>query len=341
MSVLRFLTGVCLTVLWFSQAMAQTVVMSGADDANFTASVDLWLAGEDPIALEKLAQLSSDGNRAAQVLLASIAARGSLHTHVTSDLTRQDRIALLRIAGGLSGKSWLTEAAKEDALAVALLQSSRIGEKAAGVGALFDLGEPQTAMLAAQAMLLNGEGQDLIDSLTEREARLPPEAGLLVRWALSSIASGAGGNTGSARIAQTLTGNGLFSIVDFAWVAISPRKIIEDAGFRDNVMDAVGDVPSWTPVTQFCNAHCPKTQRACAALGVSLTALAGPFPMRSPLMSVIPNEMYWDSPRAEGDLARITTDLGKLDQDWLGTVDACYVDAMVAAQADHGAAKGP
>lgn len=61
-------------------AMAMTAVappvqsseISGSETEAFTNAVETWLAGDDLAALRSLAQLSREGNTAAQILLASI-----------------------------------------------------------------------------------------------------------------------------------------------------------------------------------------------------------------------------------------------------------------------------
>lgn len=105
---------------------AEIPSISGSDVPEFTVAVESWLNGNDLEALEALPSLSRDGNPAAQIVLAGIATRGSFHSHVTSELDRAERIALLRVTGRLSGKSWLTIAENTEPLATALRQVTRI-----------------------------------------------------------------------------------------------------------------------------------------------------------------------------------------------------------------------
>ncbi len=74
---------------------------------------------------------------------------------------------------------------------------------------------------------------------------------------------------------------------------------------------------------------------ACTAVGTSLLSGLGPFPMRSPRESIIPNSVYWSSPRIEGDLARALPDLSRYG-DYFDQIDTCFGDAMMAAQQIHG-----
>lgn len=333
-SVLAFLT----LILLSGAAAADEAQLAGSDAPDFIAATQAWLAGEDRAGLEGLAALSREGNAAAQILLASIASRGNMHVHVTSQMPREARIALLRIPGGLSGKSWLTEAQRVEPLATALLQSARIGERGAAVAALVELGEPLTALLAAQTMLFNGEAEELVAVLQGLDGHLPEEAGVLLVWALRDAATaGVERYVGSARIASAISGDPRFVISELAWSIPGPRDVVENEALRQKVMSLVDEVDSWTPMKRFCESHCPDTLPSCVTVGISALSLAGPFSMRSPLESAVSNERYWSSPRLEGDLARQTPDvrLWSPTSEYAGLAP-CFFDAMTRAQAIHG-----
>ncbi|WP_342069630.1 hypothetical protein [Yoonia algicola] len=311
--------------------------ISGSDVPEFTVAVESWLNGDDLEALEALAALSRDGNPAAQILLAGIATRGHFHTHVTSQLERTERVALLRVPGGLSGKSWLTIAENTEPLATALLQVTRIGEKAAAISALISFGETGEALLAAQSMLYQGEATALIEVLQGMDAELTPEADVLLLWALfQSESEDSGRYVGSARIASRVFGNDSLELSEMAWVAPTPVEILEDTERRNDVIRLSDQVISWTPLNRYCDQHCPSSAGSCKAVGASLLSAVGPFAMRSPRMSIISNERYWNSSRAEADLARNIVDLSRYQEDTFDSVDACFMDAMSEMQAEHG-----
>jgi hypothetical protein len=312
-------------------------LISGSNAREFTAAVEDWLDGDDLEALEAFAVLSRDGNPAAQILLAGIATRGHFHTHVTSELGRTERVALLRVPGGLSGKSWLTTAESTEPLATALLQATRIGEKAPAISALIDFGEPEEALLAAQSMLYQGEATALIEVLQGMDAKLPPEAGALLAWALfQSENEDSGRFGGSARIGSSILEDERFELSEMVWVPPTPIEILEDPERRNDVIRLSDQVVSWTPLNRFCDQRCPTSAGSCKAVGASLLASVGPFAMRSPRMSIITNERYWNSPRVEGDLARSIVDLSRYQEDAFDSVDACFMDAMSELQAEHG-----
>lgn len=318
-----------------TMAVAQSP-LKGSDAPALQNAVSLWLDGQDKDALDSMARLARADNRAAQILLAAIAETGKLHFHVTKDMPRKDRIALLRVPKGLSGKSWLTQAQEDEPLAVALQQSTRTGEKAPAVAALFELGEPTRALLAAQSMLLQGQGPQVVQILLALDDKLPDEASVLLAWALmQSSGIGNGRYVGSARTGSLSVDNPLYEVSQMAWTGIGPRPLMEDKAVRDQALRLHDKVDAWTPVRQFCETHCGETSAACTAVGVSLLSGGGPFPMRSPLESLISNETYWQSPRIEQDLARSALEARRYGA-YFDSLDACFVDKMTSLQARFG-----
>ncbi|MDO6588761.1 hypothetical protein DS901_14815 [Loktanella sp. D2R18] len=318
-------------------ATAENAPIAGLDAPEFVAAVDSWLAGDDLIALEALAVLARAENPAAQILLSGIASRGGLHSPVTADLERADRIALLRAPGGLSGRSWLTFAEDTEPLATALLQVTQIREKAPAISVLISAGEIEVALLAAQSMLYLGEADALIEALQGMDALLPPEVDVLLLWALYQSNSGnAGRYAGSARVATSILDNDIFEQSEMVWLPPAPREILEDIERLSDVTRLGRQIASWTPITQFCDNHCGSTSETCIAVGASMLYAMGPFAMRSPRTSIIPNETYWNSPRAEADLARNIVDLRRYEEGTFDSINACFIDEMGALQAEHG-----
>lgn len=313
--------------------------IAGQTQPAFTEAVEAWLNGRDLEALKSLSALAKDGNVAAQILLASIASRAQLHSHVTSGLSREDRISLLRIPQGLSGKSWLTEAQKSEPLATALLQSAKIGQKAPAIAALFEYGEPTSALLAAQSMLFQGNATELLEVLEGLDGKLPEEASVLLLWALHQRENSETARySGSPHIGTSVLSEEAFRKFELAFHPASRQSLIEDPVLRVRVFALSGDVTSWTPIKNFCEANCPLSLRSCTAVAASAST-AGPFFMRSPAESLIPNDVYWSSIRVEADLARQIYD----EQSWRHTneftqLNPCFFESMQGAQAKHGSA---
>jgi hypothetical protein len=120
--------------------------IAGAREPAFQEALQTWLDGDDLRALEVLAALARQDNRAAQIFLARVASEVHLHWHVTADMTRGERVALLRQPGGLSGRSWLNAAAMEVPLAAAFKESSQIEPRGSALRTLFSYGENTAAM---------------------------------------------------------------------------------------------------------------------------------------------------------------------------------------------------
>ncbi|WP_298853419.1 hypothetical protein [uncultured Ruegeria sp.] len=327
-----FLTAaICLSSI---AVISEAGSLQGEDAPEFQGAVRAWLDGDDLRALQDLSEQAQQGNAAAQILLASIASRSSFHSHVTADMDRKERIELLRKSGGLSGKTWLTEAQNSEPLALALLQASRIGEKAPAIAALVELGEPQTAMIAAQSMLLNGKAGELISVLQGLDGKLPKEADVLLVWALFQASQGSANRyAGSARVAGTLSGDERFLESELAWGAFTPRELVENSDVREAATRLSGEIEAWTPIRNFCSEHCSGEVSVCTATGATL--LSSPFTPRSPLQGLISNERYWASERIEGDVVRSIVDLRQWNSDLGVTYNHCFMSNMQKLQHQH------
>jgi hypothetical protein len=346
-----FLAILC-TVFLAGPSTAEPRMLNGSAMPEFQSAVETWLNGHDLEGLQALADLSRTGNTVAQILLAGIADRGTLHTHVTADLPRKERVALLRIPKGLSGKSWLTEAMVDEPLATALLQVRKVGEKAPAIGALIEYGEPFEALLAASSLLQIGEAEKLYPVLIGREDLLPEEADPILIWTVfqKKYNKKYGKYAGSNFVASLILKDNRYLTSEFAWLPPSPplnpdavgrpvpvdQKAVKRWG---NAVQLSGEVRTWTPIRTYCEQHCASKVKECTALGARY--LIGVFPLRSPRESIVSNERYWSSPRIEGDLARNVPDVSRIGGWPYGDTDSCFVSSMKVTQAQHRLAKTP
>ena len=194
-------------------------------------------------------------------------------------------------------------------------------------------------MLSAHTMLLNGEAAELIQALDNFDGELPDEFVTLQAWAVyRANQAESGGYSGSARIAGLGIGTAFARAMEIEWIGLSLREIIEDDAAYDEAVIVQGDVASWEPLRQFCEIQCPAAPDQCTVLGGSLLSARGPFATRSPLESVISSEMYWQSPRMAGDIARQLQDLSEFNTSRLGDLDACFVEQMAEVQMSEGTA---
>jgi hypothetical protein len=116
----------CFRQMTFSAVTAATLLMAsparsapidGQSDPAFVSALALWLAGDEQAALPQLAVLAQDQNAAAQILLGLIDTTPALQGDWLMGQQRDDRIALLRAPGGLSGQNWMRTAAATEPLA--------------------------------------------------------------------------------------------------------------------------------------------------------------------------------------------------------------------------------
>ncbi|MGG7645672.1 hypothetical protein ACQ5SP_12765 [Rhodovulum sp. YNF3179] len=115
---MRFVISVFLAALLLAAPPARAAdPVPGQDDAGFVSAVETWLEGDEAAALPVLADLAAEGNTAAQMLLALVDKMPELQGPWLSDRSRDERVALLRAPGGMSGKSWMRAAAAEAPLA--------------------------------------------------------------------------------------------------------------------------------------------------------------------------------------------------------------------------------
>ncbi len=316
-------------------ALSEAPPLQGEDAPEFKEAVQAWLDGEDLVALRSLSEQAQNGNPAAQILLANIASRSSFHAHVTSEIDRKDRIALLRKSGGLSGKSWLTDAQNSEPLALALLQVAKFENKAPAIAVLVELGEPVTAMLAAQSMLYDGEGADLVEVLQGLDHKLPQDASVFLFWALYLQKHNSEGSNlgGSASLAWLNTGDDRFLSSELAWGLYTPRELIGDAAIRERATKLSSEIAAWTPIRNFCSSYCGDEVADCTVTAAAL--LASPYSPRSPLQSLIANEDYWSSDRIEGDVARSIRDIRDVEFASEYTYNQCFTSNMRALQRAH------
>ncbi len=91
--------------------------IEGAESPVFRDALQLWLQGNDEQALPSLADLARQENLAAQILLGVIYDRGLTRTPWVSALSSADRRALFRYDDGRFGVPWLRHAAERSELA--------------------------------------------------------------------------------------------------------------------------------------------------------------------------------------------------------------------------------
>jgi len=285
----------------------------GAQDAAYIAARDQWLQGDDLAALQALSALANAENSAAQMLLSQIAGDVHTHQHLTADMPRRERIALLRQTVGISGRDWMQSAATMHPLAQ-VYWASRSPERDAMVAAqrLLRLGivaeDRRTAFYEIAELLYAGEWEEAEASAHALRPYLGIAADVLLANALSAQ------RPGLVRVPAGITTNAQFD----AYLAelASPQARIEAEGLlgvipyrevESNTATAAALVEQSSglqPLVAFCADNCGGSQPGClvsAAIAISRSA-NGYLPFASPLPVLISDADYQNSARFSADI---------------------------------------
>ena len=323
---MKFVLAFAITVLFGANLAAQSSIQ-GEDDAAYVAARDTWLAGEDLPALRALSELSHAGNAAAQILLARIAAKGALHSHVTGQMLRRKRAELLRMPGGLSGKSWLEAAAPSVPLAQAFLDAAQVDRRGAGLDVLLAHGEIGDALIAAQGHVAHGHADAVLAAFIGSGLAIPVEGRYVLRSAIEA-AQGQNGGFDLRQIPEIFRARRLSAGARLAWTPLHPATLKQDAEQSAAAIDLLPDLAPYQPLRQFCERHCPGSMRSCVAVVASFSL--GPLPYNSPAERLISNELYWSSPRIEQDIRnRVSQSPFIQVLPTMGDVDQCAVDTLL------------
>jgi hypothetical protein len=325
-----------LLVIWGSAALADRPAIPGEDDAAFVEARSAWLDGDDHFALQKLGGLAADGNTAAQILLARIGEEPNMHRQVTRDLSRKDRIGLLRQEGGLSGTSWLEAAEGNSELARALVLrkvafSSEDGgegglmapEAMEAVRLLLQYNEVALATDVAFKLFDGGFLREIVSLLDEYGDELDRIAKILLYVAYTSL------DPDFDLSENTHLVEGVEPEDIFALRHMHPQVLKENADLRKAVVLFAEMVQPWTPLREMCEVSCPNSYNTCLIAGVTSMGVARRYPFASPLDSLVPEEDYWRSARIRGDVAR---KLFEIQPDFKigASFDQCFADTVTA-----------
>lgn len=300
--------------LVFGVGAAYSEEMPGTNEPRFQAAISDWLEGEDKSSLGSFALLAREGNRAAQVFLGQIERRPWLHYHVTGSLSREERIALLRKDGGLSGKSWLEIAAVDTPLARELFEARKPYRDTRNAFALFSLGELSSAV----PLIYTAWGRGgILDAL---EIALHPNA---VKYSsgfvqpkiyhLPSMARMGWFSLDDPRLPRIQEKLHLVPAIDRVGAAMwgeseRPRDIRDYVG-QPEKLEEIGSlllqVEELRPLVQYVRRYCPDDMAQ--VLGaLQILEIDGPLTLLtlSPLETLIPSPDYVKSARFEPDLYR-------------------------------------
>ena len=326
----RFCRSILLALLlgWTGLARAED-----ADHPVFRDAVADWLAGRDRPSLASLADLSRQGNTAAQTLLWAIGSDRFLQPPEIADLSFAERAAMFRPPASYGFRTWVEVAAREDGLALALSQARHVDDKPSALLALFSYGEPFRALQIMHAMAEAGQigpvrevlalGLAPEDLAAGLEAYLDARVGARLGTPLED-------GVRFLRAAPSRTSQAARMV----WSPISMGDLRRNDDARALALSLARDVPGLTPLVTFCARHCPHSVASCSAVAASTIFTEPPFPFASPVETLIPTALYWQSARLEGDLLRRLPDL-RATPGLLTEVDACFAPVVSALQRAH------
>ena len=291
--------------------------VAGQDDPRFEAALAAWLADDEEGALPELAALAAADNRAAQVLLALIDRVPVYQGPWLVSLPRKERLALTRAPGGLSGRSWMAEAAPDTPLAALWVARDATDTTPETALAFAGIGEARAARETLQSM---AKRQYRGFAAVADDPRYPPDLRHLVwrEWA----ATPEGKARAAAEIARLMPGD--------------PQiRRFEDRPVTQADTDAwLAAAPLAAPLRATCEAACPETPVTClraAYLLVDGHPRLAEF--GTPSETLIPPETWNASPRGTNALLREPPARFRFAYETAAAVraqDACLADALAA-----------
>ena len=332
-----------------------SLIAQSTPEQRLESAVTAWLNGDDTTSLPALSALANAGNETAGIFLARIERSSSLTSEYVQSLTRKQRIALFRSPGGLSGTSWLSILNETNPLAQAFLDSKNINTRLAGLIQLMEFGERRASLVAYLAYYNAGDLEPFVERSTE--TGLPPE--------LEQIAEGirrVNQNETVLGWRQMLGVNWLHPIqlpnnVTFNILGEDPARSWEVDAFLNAtllpalerkeavalingfvlenfpnrqlsipVIDAwLSQSPATNRIHQTCSQICPAEIGACSRAAYAQIPLYGGIELGSPMETLIPDERYFSSPRANLDLTSAWVD-NSLFQEMALSDSACFAD---------------
>ncbi len=254
--------------------------LEGMDNPEFQVALSLWLSGDEEHAIPALAALSQDDNAASQLLLGLIDKTAAIQGPLIASLSRDERLALLRSEGGMSGQNWMHAAAKSAVIAqnwVSLWQM-RGGVEIARSFAESD--EPRAARIALVTEV-NRRGTGFEPSLMS-EAWYPDSMRHLTK-------------------SRTLSPEEVADLHPGIPIRKSAGLPLHDADLRDWLQET----PEAMHLQAACDRHCPWSRGDCVlALYKGLNSYYALLVIGSPSANLVPELDFAQSPRGIQSVAR-------------------------------------
>ncbi|MCB1367638.1 MAG: hypothetical protein KDK00_07740 [Rhodobacteraceae bacterium] len=305
------LRGLVLLAVLPSAATAQDLP-EGANDPAYRAALDLWLDDDEATALPALAGMAAEGNEAARLLVGLIDKSFPLQGPWLALRDKPERIALLRAAGGLSGRSWLRMVDHDLAHRWLAVLDQRADIAAAL--SLADLGEARAvrvALVSLEARQVTG-----FDAFAD-DSRFPAALNYLI-WQDWRKA----GRAVAPALADLHPGDG-------------QRQMVQASVAPDDLMDWLAITDLGPPLTALCRDACPDSEATCRLAGYEAIGGYRRFAgLGSPAVMLIGEARFAASRRGQASVLRraLAYDLlTSLRVDAIAGTDACFA-ALLAAE---------
>lgn len=264
-----------------STASTQAEMISGSEIPEFRDALASWLDGDDLASVPRLAALAQEEeNIAARNLLGLIDKRASLQGPDLVALSREERIALLRAPGGISGRNWISHIVEESELARLweslwqLRGGTEIAERFAELGEMRAARETLLVLISRFETGFNSELRtqswypESLMHLTETRTYDPAEADQ--RPPGDPIRRFAGLTVAEEELKD--------------WLSLSPYAL---------------------PLRAACAQKCPETKEQCTlALYLALDGYSTLLLLGSPIAALIPEPEFAQSQRSINAVAR-------------------------------------
>ncbi|MBZ0127841.1 MAG: hypothetical protein K8F59_01870 [Rhodobacteraceae bacterium] len=298
-------------LLWASVGARAQDLPAGIDAPDFRAALDLWLDDDEATALPALAGMAAEGNEAARLLVGLIDKSFPLQGPWLALRDKPERIALLRAAGGLSGRSWLRMVDHDLARRWLAVLDQRADIAAAL--SLADLGEARAlrvALVSLEARQVTG-----FDEFAD-DPRYPAALRYLI-WQDWRKA----GRAVAPALADLHPGDG-------------QRQMVQASVAADDLMDWLAITDMGQPLTALCRDACPDSEATCRLAGYQAIGGYRRFAgLGSPAIMLIGEARFAASRRGQASVLRraLAYDLlTSLRVDAIAGTDACFAGLLAA-----------
>ncbi len=307
-------------------APAEPLAVPGAEAAAFAGAVGRWLADDEAAALPALSALAREGNRAAQILLGLIDKAPELQGPWLAARPREERIALMRAPGGLSGRSWMRVAAGAGVDLAGLWVE--LWDTAARPDLVLRLARAGEARAAREAGIVLAKRERTGFAALAEDPAFPPELGVFA-WAEWAAAPDAG--AGADRVARALA----------ALDPGDPHRGLWGPPPAAGALEAwLLGAPAALPVAALCRAECPGSVASCARAAYG--ALGNPLSLDtlgSPSETLIAAADFAASPRGRAAVIRRIELIGPARVRAHILAQAAATDSCLATRLEEGWAR--